>query len=73
MRVWVYYDSAVKEAVVYEDVPPASFGRRGHDIGPIELDGDLVKEYRSAREAWHDAHGRFVSAVRDAQRQGGID
>ncbi len=71
MRVWVHYDAAIREAVIYEIEPPASF-RRGRDIGPIELDGDLVKEYRSAKEAWQNVHLRFVAAVWDAQGQSGL-
>ena len=53
MRVWVYYDSAIREAVVYENEPPAGFGRRGYDIGPIEVDGVL-------REGVHGGEGSLA-------------
>ncbi len=70
---WVCYDAAIREGVVYEHEPPASSGLGRYDIGPIELDRELVKEYTTAKEAWQDAHLRFVAAVREARGHDTID
>ena len=67
MRVWVYYNPAASEAIIYDNEPPQHFGRRQYDIGPIELDADLIKRYAAAKDVWHEAHAQFVAAVRTAQ------
>jgi hypothetical protein len=67
MRVWVYYNPAAGEAIIYYNEPPQHFGRRQHDIGPIELDTALIKRYDAAKDFWHEAHAQFVAAVRTAQ------
>ncbi len=66
LHCWVNYDAAMTEAVIYDHEPPARFGLGGYDIGPIQLDEELVKEYAAAKEAWRAAHLHFVAAVRDA-------
>ena len=73
LHYWIYYDSAVREAVVYEHEPPARIGTRGYDIGPIDLDEKLVKEYAAAKDVWRAVHLRFVAAVQDARGQDTID
>jgi hypothetical protein len=73
MRVWVYYNPAAGEAVIYENEPPAHFGRRQHDIGPIELDADVVRQYDAAKADWREAHSRFVQALKAAQDSELID
>ena len=73
MRVWVYCNPALSEAVIYENEPPPHFGRRQHDIGPIELDEELVRKYGVAKAAWHKAHNRFVEAVKTAEANELID
>ncbi len=73
MKVWVYYNSAISEASIHEHEPPVGFGGQGYAVGPIELGGDLVNDYRVAKEAWHDAHLHFVAAVREAQELDEID
>ena len=66
MRVWVYYNPAASEAIIYDNEPPRDFGRRQHDIGPIELDDELIWSYRAAKDAWHEAHAQFVKAVKES-------
>ena len=73
MRVWVYYNPAAGEAIVYDNEPPPHFGRRQHDIGPVELDADVVREYDSAKAVWEAAFSRFVQAVKAAQDSELID
>jgi hypothetical protein len=73
MRIWVYYNPAASEAVVYENEPPLHFGRRQHDIGPVELDEDLVRQYDAAKAVWHEANSRFIQAVKTAQDSELID
>lgn len=73
MKVWVYYNSTTGEAVIYENEPPESFGRRQYDIGPIELEERLIHDYGAAKDAWHEAHSKFVAAVRVARDRELID
>jgi len=73
MRIWVYYNPAAGEAIIYDNEPPPHFGRRRHDIGPIELESDLVRQYDSAKGVWHEAHSRFVRALKRAQDSELID
>ena len=73
MQIWVYYNPAASEAIIYENEPPRHFGRRQHDIGPIELEADLVRQYDSAKDVWHEAHSRFVRALKTAQDNELID
>jgi hypothetical protein len=73
IRVWVYYNPAAGEAIVYDNEPPTHFGRRRDDIGPIELEADVVRQYDSAKDAWHAAHSRFVQALKSAQDSELID
>jgi hypothetical protein len=73
MRIWVYYNPAAGEAIIYDNEPPNHFGRRQHDIGPIELDAELIENYRMATTAWHEAHNHFVEAVKNAQANELID
>jgi hypothetical protein len=72
-RIWVYYNPAAGEAVIYANEPPTHFGRRRHDIGPIEMEADLVRQYDSAKDDWHKAHSRFVGALKRAQDSELID
>jgi hypothetical protein len=73
IRVWVYCNPALSEAVIYENEPPQHFGRRQHDIGPIELDADVVRQYDAAKADWHEAFSRFVRALKTAQDSELID
>jgi hypothetical protein len=73
MRIWVYYNPAASEAIIYDNEPPPHFGRRQYDIGPIELDEELIRKYGAAKVAWHEAHSRFVKAVKTAQSNELID
>ena len=67
MRVWVYYNRATGEATIYGAEPPALFGRRQYDIGPIELDEGLIARYGEAKDAWRAAHAEFMASVRAAE------
>ena len=69
MRIWVYYNPAASEAIIYENEPPRHFGRRQHDIGPIELEADLVRQYKTAKCVWHEAHSQFARARKASTRQ----
>ena len=40
MRIWVYYNPAASEAIICENELPPHFGRRQHEIGPIEVEAD---------------------------------
>ena len=73
VRVWVYYNPTASEAIVYDNEPPTHFGRRQFDIGPIELDEELIGKYGMAKVAWHEAHNQFVEAVKTAQASELID
>jgi hypothetical protein len=73
MRVWVYYNPKSSEVIIYENEPPAHFGRRRYDVGPIELDKELIRKYGVAKVAWHEAHNQFVEAVKAAQSSDLID
>jgi hypothetical protein len=73
IRIWVYYNPAAGEAIIYDNEPPSHFGRRRHDIGPIELDADVVRQYDSAKDVWHQAHSRFVQALKSAHDSELID
>lgn len=73
MKVWVYYHPRTGEAVIYENEPPESFGRRQHDIGPIDMDEALLADYERTKNAWHKAHAAFVSAVKAARDSELID
>jgi hypothetical protein len=73
MRVWVYYNPAGSEAIIYDNEPPQHFGRRQHDIGPIDLDAELVQRYAAAKDDWHKAHAQFVRAMKTAQTNELID
>jgi hypothetical protein len=66
VRAWVHYNPTTGEASIYAGEPPQSFGRRQYDIGPIELDQELIKSYVTAKGIWHETHARFVAAVRAA-------
>lgn len=66
LRVWVYYNPTTGEATLYEDEPPERFGRREHDIGPIELDEDLIRTYVAAKSVWSETHATFIAAVKAA-------
>jgi hypothetical protein len=67
MRVWIYYDPANPEIHVYGKEPPTNFGRRQYDIGPIEIDDELIERYEALRDAWRSVHSELVLAVkRDA-------
>jgi hypothetical protein len=66
VRVWVYYNPATQEITLYDSEPPESFGRREHDVGPIELDEDLITSYLATKEIWDKAHDAFVAAVKAA-------
>jgi hypothetical protein len=73
MRVWVYYNPAASEAIIYENEPPPHFGRRQYDIGPIEIEDEQIHKYGMAKVAWREAHNQFVEAVRAAQASELID
>ena len=73
MRVWVYYNPTASEAIIYDNEPPAHFGRRQYDIGPIELDEELIGKYGMAKVARREAHNQFVEAVQTAQANELID
>jgi hypothetical protein len=73
MRVWVYYNPAASEAIIYENEPPPHFGRRQYDIGPIEIEDEQIRKYGMAKVAWHEAHNQLVEAVRAAQASELID
>jgi hypothetical protein len=66
VRVWVYYNPATQEITLYDTQPPESFGRREYDVGPIELEEDLIKSYLTMKEIWEKAHDAFVAAVKAA-------
>jgi len=66
VKVWVYYNPTTGEAILYDGDPPPSFGRREHDIGPIELDEDLINAYVTAKNYWNETHARFITALRAA-------
>ena len=66
VRVWVYYNPTSQEITLYDTEPPESFGRREYDVGPIELDEDLIKSYLTTKEIWYKAHDAFVAAVKAA-------
>jgi hypothetical protein len=70
VRAWVHYNPNSGEASIYTGQPPQSFGRRQNDIGPIELDQELITSYVTAKGAWHETHARFVAAVRAAAASG---
>ena len=63
MRVWVYYNRATGEATIYGAEPPALFGRRQYDIGPIELNEGLIARYVEAKDAWRAAQAEFTASV----------
>jgi hypothetical protein len=42
-------------------------------LAPVELDADGVRHYDSAKAVWHEAHSRFVRAVKTAQDSELID
>jgi hypothetical protein len=65
VTVWVHYNPTTGEAGLYNSESPA-FGRRLYDIGPIELDEELIKSFVAAKGVWHETHARFVAAVRTA-------
>lgn len=73
MRVWVYYNRATGEATIYGAEPPALFGRRQYDIGPIELDEGLIARYAEAKDAWRAAQTEFTASVRAAEDPTGLD
>ena len=64
MRVWIYYDPANPEIHVYGKEPPTNFGRRQYDIGPIEIDDELIERYDAIRDAWRSVRAELVMAVR---------
>ncbi len=64
MRVWIYYDPANPEIHVYGKEPPTNFGRRQFDIGPIEIDDELIERYGAIRDAWRSVRSELVTAVR---------
>lgn len=66
VKVWVYYNPTSGEAVLYDGDPSPSFGRREHDIGPIELDEELINAYVTARNFWNETHARFIAALQAA-------
>jgi hypothetical protein len=66
VRAWVHNNPATGETSIYTGQPPQSFGRRQYDIGPIELDQELIKSYVTAKGIWHETHAKFVTAVRAA-------
>lgn len=66
VTVWVHYNPNTGEASIYAGEPPQPFGRRQYDIGPIELDQELIQAYATAKGIWHDTHARLVAAVRAA-------
>lgn len=49
VKVWVYYNPTNGEAILYDGDPPPSFSHHEHDIGPIELDEELIDAYVTAR------------------------
>jgi hypothetical protein len=66
VKVWVYYNATTGEAILYDGDPPPSFGRREHDIGPIELDQELINTYVTAKNFWNETHAKFITALRAA-------
>ncbi len=66
VKVWVYYNPTNGEAILYDGDPPPSFGRREHDIGPIELDEELIDAYVTAKNFWNETHARFIAALQAA-------
>jgi hypothetical protein len=66
VRAWVHYNPTTGEASIYTGQPPQSFGRRRYDIGPIDLDQELINSYVTARGMWDETHATFVAAVRAA-------
>jgi hypothetical protein len=70
VRAWVHYNPTTGEASIYTGEPPQSFGRRQNDIGPIELDQELITSYVAAKSVWHETHAKFVGAVRAASALG---
>lgn len=66
VKVWVYYNATTGEVILYDSDPPPSFGRREHDIGPIELDEELINTYVTAKNFWNETHARFITALRAA-------
>lgn len=50
VKVWVYYNPTTEEITLYDTEPPESFGRREYDVGPIELDQDLIRSYATMKE-----------------------
>ena len=66
VRVWVYYNPTSQEITLFDTEPPESFGRREYDVGPIELDEDLIKSYTTTKEIWYKTHDAFVAAVKAA-------
>jgi hypothetical protein len=64
MRVWIYYDPANPDIHVYGKEPPTNFGRRQHDIGPIEIDDALIGRYEAIREAWRSVRAELLTAVK---------
>lgn len=74
MRVWIYYDPANPEIHVYGKEPPTNFGRRQYDIGPIEIDDELIERYEEARDAWRSVRAELLTAVKgEAQVPSSID
>lgn len=67
VKVWVYYNPTTGEAAIYDTEPPAMFGRRQFDIGPIALDEELILRYAAAKDSWHEAHAEFMRAVQLAR------
>ena len=66
VKVWVYYNPTTEEAILYDGNQPASFGRREHDIGPIEMDAELIDAYMTAKNFWNETHARFIAALQAA-------
>ena len=73
VKFWVYYNPSAGEAVIYENEPPESFGRRQYDIGPIDVNEAVITDYEKAKSTWHTAHAEFVSAVKAARDSELID
>jgi hypothetical protein len=80
MRVWIYCDPANPEIHVYGKEPPTNFGRRQFDIGPVEIDDELIERYEAIRDAWRSVRSELMlafignadalSSVDDQERSG---
>jgi len=66
VKVWVYYNRTTQEITLNDTEAPESFGRREDDVGPIELDHDLIKSYTTAKAIWYEAHAAFMATVKAA-------